>query len=188
MNRGVIALLLAAFVFATPSSAHTRHGHHAHHRAIHVHSDANGNVVSHKTGAHATVGVRYAAKFQAYIDRIEAAGARVLFMGGIRHGRCSSGHQHPCGMALDVCQLRRDRVDGRCGLPGRHALARIAASVGLFEGGQWCHGDYGHAQVEASAPACGTMMAARSHRHHGSRQITSSPQPAAPDRFDIGNV
>ncbi len=57
--------------------------------------DANGNraagiVLSRKTGARARVGVAYAARFQAYIDDLETNhGARILFMGGIRPGRCS---------------------------------------------------------------------------------------------------
>ena len=122
--------------------------------------DANGNtigvVTSSKTGARARVGVAYAARFQAYIDDLENNyGARVLFMGGIRPGRCSIYSEHPCGKALDVCQLRRGVVDARCHLPGRSALAQIAASHGLFEGGRWCNSDYGHAQVGVTAPACG---------------------------------
>src|SRR5512143_2315 len=131
--------------------------------------DASGNVVSHKTGARARVGAAYAAKFQAYIDDLEANGATVRFMGGIRGGRCSSGHMHPCGRALDVCQLSRGRVDGRCNLPSRSTIASIAARHGLFEGGQWCSSDYGHVQAGESAPACGggtTMMARRHYRHH----------------------
>jgi len=121
--------------------------------------DANGNsagdVVSHNTGARARVGTAYAASFQAYIDDLESNyGARVLFMGGIRPGRCSIYSEHPCGKALDVCQLRRGVVDRRCHLPGRQTLARIAASHGLFEGGLWCDSDYGHAQVGVTAPAC----------------------------------
>ncbi|MGB7773648.1 MAG: hypothetical protein WBL43_17730 [Pseudolabrys sp.] len=73
--------------------------------------DANGNraagvVMSRKTGSRARVGVAYAARFQAYIDDLEANyGARVLFMGGIR-----------------TCQLRRGVVDRRCNLPGRVTL------------------------------------------------------------------
>ena len=121
--------------------------------------DANGNiagvVISHKTGSRARVGAAYAAKFQAYIDDLESNyGARVLFMGGIRRGRCSIYSEHPCGKALDVCQLRRGVVDPRCHLPNRVALGRIAASHGLFEGGRWCDSDYGHAQIGVTAPAC----------------------------------
>jgi hypothetical protein len=122
--------------------------------------DANGNtagvIISSKTGARARVGVAYAARFQAYVDDLEKNhGARILFMGGIRPGRCSVASEHPCGKALDVCQLRRGAVDPRCNLPGRAALAQIAAAHGLFEGGRWCDSDYGHAQIGVTAPACG---------------------------------
>jgi len=121
--------------------------------------DANGNkgiVISHKTGARAHVGVAYAARFQTYIDDLENNhGARVLFMNGIRSGRCSPASEHPCGKALDVCQRRRGVVDPRCNLPARAALGRIASVHGLFEGGRWCNSDYGHAQVGVTAAACG---------------------------------
>jgi hypothetical protein len=125
--------------------------------------DANGNtmgvIVSAKTGARARVGVAYAARFQAYIDDLETNhGARVLFMGGIRPGPCSPSSEHPCGKALDVCQLRRGVVDSRCNLPGRRVLGEIAASHGLFEGGRWCNSDYGHAQIGVTAAACGDRI------------------------------
>jgi hypothetical protein len=116
----------------------------------------DGIIMSSKTGARARVGVAYAARFQAYIDDLEKNyGARVLFMGGIRPGRCAPESEHPCGKAIDVCQLRRGVVDPRCNLPGRIALGQIAAAHGLFEGGRWCHSDYGHAQIDVTAPACG---------------------------------
>ena len=122
--------------------------------------DANGNmagiVISHKTGARARVAVAYAARFQAYIDDLENNhGARILFMGGIRPGQCSIFSLHPCGKALDVCQLRRGVVDSRCHLPNRLTLAKVAASHDLFEGGRWCNSDYGHAQVRVTAGDCG---------------------------------
>lgn len=114
-----------------------------------------GVVISSRTGARARVGTRYAARFQAYIDDLENNhGARVLFMGGIRAGSCSPSSEHPCGKALDVCQLRRGVVDPRCKLPGRAALGQIAARHGLFEGGRWCNSDYGHAQIDVTR-ACG---------------------------------
>ena len=127
--------------------------------------DANGNVVSHKTGATARVAPQYAAQFQGYIDAIEATGASVRFMGGTRRGRCWSGGMHPCGKALDVCQTGRGRVDPRCHLPGRHELARIAAAHGLVEGGRWQHSDYGHAQVGGySGMAINEMGSNTQHR------------------------
>jgi hypothetical protein len=116
----------------------------------------NGIVMSAKTGARARVGVANAARFQAYIDDLEKNyGARVLFMNGLRPGRCAAESEHPCGRALDVCQLRRGVVDPRCNLPGRVVLGQIAAAHGLFEGGRWCQSDYGHAQIDVTAPACG---------------------------------
>jgi hypothetical protein len=78
--------------------------------------DGNGNkapgiVVSSKTGARARVGIAHAARFQAYINDLEKNyAARVLFMGGIRPGRCLPQSQHPCGKALDVCQLGWGRL------------------------------------------------------------------------------
>ena len=119
-------------------------------------SNTTGVITSHKTGARARVSVAYAARFQAYIDDLETNhGARVLFMSGIRPGRCSSYSEHPCGKALDVCQLGRGVVDPRCNLPRSAELGQIAASHGLFEGGRWCNSDYGHAQIGVTAAPCG---------------------------------
>ena len=125
-------------------------------RPLGASGDKLAGIVASATGAHARVGVAYAARFQAYIDDLEKNyGARVLFMGGIRRGQCSIASEHPCGKALDVCQLRRGVVDARCNLPCRVTLGQIAAKHGLFEGGRWCNSDYGHAQVDVTAPACG---------------------------------
>jgi hypothetical protein len=125
-------------------------------------------ITSKKTGATARVDARYAWAFQSYVDELEADGARVLFMGGWRRGRCTPDgrHMHSCGggEALDVCQRRRGVVDPRCGLPGRRAIASIAERHGLFEGGQWCNSDYGHAQVGVSAAACGVARHERRRR------------------------
>ena len=148
-----------------------------------AHAGEAGLVVSKKTGATAHVAARYAAKFQAYVDDLEAGGAVVRFMGGIRRGHCWAGSLHPCGMALDVCQLARGRVDWRCHLPSRHAVAQMASAHGLFEGGQWCSSDYGHVQVgETSAPCGKKDMAAwprtvaMTHRHRIAR-LMPSPEP-----------
>lgn len=117
-----------------------------------------GTVRSGKTGATAQVGAEYRAKFQAYVDELEARGARIKFMGGIRKGHCWSGSQHPCGMALDVCQTARGVVDRSCRLPPRAAVVKIARSLGLQEGGEWCHSDYGHVQAQVSAARCGANL------------------------------
>ena len=130
-------------------------------------TDANGNaskfclVTSRTTKASARVGCTYVDKFQAYIDDLESRGATVRKLGGIRRGKCWSGGLHPCGKAMDVCQLSRGRVDARCNLPGRVDIAQIASRHGLFEGGRWCNSDYGHVQVGTTAGDCRTTMAAR---------------------------
>lgn len=135
--------------------------------AVLVAVPAMAGIVHSKFGAKAVVGDAYTAKFQAYIDDLEASGAVIRFMGGIRRGHCSNRHMHPCGRAIDVCQLGRGRVDSRCKLPARPVIAEIAARHGLFEGGQWCNHDYGHVQAGESAPACGERtFAARSKRRH----------------------
>lgn len=170
MHRRLFAVVAAMLVCVFATSPTT---------ARRLTTDANGNVVSHKTGATAHVGAQFASRFQAYIDDIEAHGATVRFMGGIRRGHCWSGGMHPCGKALDVCQTGRGRVDARCHLPSRHELARIAAAHGLFEGGQWCHSDYGHAQVGESAAACGsrpTMMASAKTKNTIRRYSGLMPQ------------
>lgn len=124
----------------------------------------SGVVRSRKTGATARVSPQYFGLFQAYVDDLEAAGAVVRFMGGYRPGRCWSGGMHPCGKALDVCQYARGVVDRRCNLPDEPVMAKIAERNGLFEGGLWCHGDRGHAQVGVSAAPCGGNLYAAVER------------------------
>lgn len=116
-----------------------------------------GIIRSAKTGATAKVAPRYAARFQAYIDDLEARGAAVYYMGGIRRGRCSPASQHPCGKALDVCQDWRGHVSGArdCRLPRPAEMAAIAERHGLHEGAVWCGSpDYGHAQVDKTGTNC----------------------------------
>ena len=142
-------------------------------------NDAGSGIVrSGKTGATAHVSPSHSAAFQAYINELEAGGATIRFMGGYRKGHCWSGGMHPCGLALDVCQLRRGSVDRRCNLPGRTAIAAIAARHGLFEGGQWCSSDYGHAQYGISAGPCGHNLYAavgefQVRKHHRHRRYAS---------------
>ena len=102
-------------------------------------------------GATARVAASAASKFQAYIRSLEQAGAKILFLGGVRSGSCSIPRsKHPCGLALDVCQTARGRVDARCRLPARQEVVKLAAAHGLIEGGAWCHHDYGHVEVRTA--------------------------------------
>lgn len=124
--------------------------------------DANGGPVaglvrSGKTGAVARVAARFKEAFQAYVDDVEAAGGRITFMGGIRPGPCAiPWSKHPCGMAIDLCQYRRGIVDHACRLPAESVMAALAVRHGLIEGGVWCNGDRGHAEVrtQRQAEAC----------------------------------
>ena len=184
--RMTIAVLGVLALFTTAAEA--RHSHHTRHH-VKPTLDASGSpvaqlgaglVVSKKTGASARVGAAYAAMFQAYIDDVESHGASVKFMGGIRRGHCWVGGLHPCGKALDVCQLGRGRVDGRCHLPDRSTLARIAAAHGLFEGGRWCNSDYGHAQVGETAAACGERSRTLVASAKRSRRLASFQDPVFP--------
>jgi hypothetical protein len=181
MQRRLVSVVAVAFLCAVATSAFARK-----HSASTLDANGNGVVVSHKTGATARVGYAFASRFQGYIDDLESRGAAVHFMGGIRRGHCWSGGMHPCGKALDVCQTGRGRVDSRCHLPSRQELGRIAEAHGLFEGGRWCHSDYGHAQIGESAAPCGsrpsaTMTAsARSHRtRYAAVQFTPSDRLTA---------
>lgn len=121
-------------------------------------ASGSGIVRSAKTGATAHVSAKYSGQFQSYINDLEAQGASVRFMGGYRKGPCANYSLHPCGMALDVCQLSRGRVDHRCNLPPRKSIISIASRHGLTEGGIWCHSDYGHAQVGMTAGPCGSNL------------------------------
>ena len=194
----ITAALLAALAFT--GTAHAKHHHYRRHQQTATVVDANGSGVirSHKTGAIAHVGASYTAQFQAYIDDLEANGAAIYFMGGIRPGRCWSGGLHPCGKALDVCQLARGTVahgqvwHGRhlpdCKLPDRIHIAAIAAQHGLVEGGRWINSDYGHAQVGGySGMALNEMSSSvySARRHHRTHMVSVSAPDVSTDRLSI---
>ena len=173
MTRTMLAAIVAVFIFtptiisaqAEPSSELSA-ARHKHRKAT---VDASGNIAgpcvvqSRKTSAKAVVGCAHVAAFQAYVDDLEGGGATIYFMGGTRRGKCWSGGLHPCGKALDVCQLSRGRVAAKCHLPGRQALIQIAARHQLTEGGIWCNSDMGHVQVGMTAGPCGSTLAAKRH-------------------------
>lgn len=132
----------------------------------------SGIVRSAKTGATAHVSPRFQPIAQAVVDDLEARGAVIRFMGGYRKGPCWAGGLHPCGLAIDLCQLRRGVVDPRCKLPSKAVEASVAAAHGALSGGIWCNGDRGHIQLGQTAGACGSNLyaavgefQARRHRH-----------------------
>lgn len=136
----------------------------ARHRANHRVVDANGNsgtgiVISHKTGATARVAVSFAAKAQAVVDDLEQNhGAVIRFMGGYRRGRCASWSLHPCGLAIDLCQTARGRVDPRCHMPSRSVEIQVARAHSAYSGGVWCNQDRGHIQSRETAASCGQTL------------------------------
>jgi hypothetical protein len=152
-------------------SARSRHRHGRVHRRAHhgPRQDDSARIawatIRSAAGAATQVAAAHAGQFTAYLRDLEAHGARIFYMGGFRRGRCSSGSQHPCGKALDVCQDWRNHVSGarNCNLPPPAEMARIARAHGLSEGSLWCRNpDYGHAQVDAT----GTECAARGRAGH----------------------
>lgn len=127
----------------------------AHPRAA---NGGSGVVRSAKTGATASVSLKFAAIAQAVVDDLEASGATIRFMGGYRKGKCWSGGLHPCGLAIDLCQTARGVVDRRCNLPSRAVEIKVAERHGAVSGGIWCSQDRGHIQLGLSASACGSNL------------------------------
>lgn len=115
-----------------------------------------GIVRSSKTGATAHVAASFAPVAQAVVDDLEQNyGARIKFMGGYRPGPCASWSLHPCGLAIDLCQLSRGVVDRRCNMPSRAIEERVARAHGGYSGGEWCNNDRGHIQAKETAGRCG---------------------------------
>ena len=130
----------------------------------------SGIVRSRKTGATAHVSASFAAVAQAVVDDLEQNhGAVIKFMGGYRRGPCASWSLHPCGLAIDLCQLSRGVVDSRCNMPSRAVEEQVARAHGAYSGGEWCSQDRGHIQAKETASPCGhNLYAAVStfkHRH-----------------------
>lgn len=127
----------AAVLLTTPASALTA-----------VHS---------RSGARAYVSEGSAQKFQCLIDRMDAAGIPIRFMGGWRaHG--SVRHSlHPLGKALDINQHARNVTSPV--VP--HSATEMAEGCGLVSGARWGYADNGHFQDGGWG---GAVRVARAHR------------------------
>jgi hypothetical protein len=100
-------------------------------------------VVHSVSGATAHVAASATHAFQCLVDRLEAAGYPVRFMGGWRAHGSVPGSLHPSGLALDVNQLSRNVT--RPPMPSNEIA--LANGCGLISGRQWANGDSGHFQL-----------------------------------------
>lgn len=114
-------------------------------------------VIRAASGATARVAASATGAFQCLVDRLEAAGYPVRFMGGWRARGSVRGSLHPAGLALDVNQLRRNVT--RPAMPSNEIA--LANGCGLVSGAQWAHGDSGHFQLGGWAGG---------RRHYASRR------------------
>lgn len=116
------------------------------------------------SGATAHVATAAAGRFQCLVDKLEAQGYPIRFMGGWRAHGSVPGSLHPRGLALDINQYGRNVTRPR--MP-RNEVA-LAGACGLISGAQWAHGDSGHFQLGGWAGHPRARYAAK-RRHHGAR-------------------
>lgn len=104
---------------------------------------ADAGTVRSKSGATAIVADSAVSAFQCFIDRLEAQGYPIHFMGGWRKHGSVRHSLHPAGLALDINQYSRNRT--KPPMPGNEA--ELANICGLVSGRQWRNADSGHEQV-----------------------------------------
>ena len=121
-----------------------RHRHHAkaHDGPRHGHSAAihhgSGNLIA-RSGARASVSSHALPHFQCLVDRLEAAGYPIAFMGG--YAARSNPSAHPTGNAVDINQTGRGRVTRR--FPGN--VEEMCRACGVYSGAHF--GDLGHFEL-----------------------------------------
>jgi len=102
-----------------------------------------GNVRS-VSGATATVAGHVSHKFQCLVNKLDRAGYKIKFMGGIRANGSVPNSKHPRGLALDINQTARNVVTHR--FPA--GTNEMASSCGLFHGKMWGYADTGHFETK----------------------------------------
>ena len=118
-----------------------RHRQHAkaHQRARQArHGHGSGNLIAH-SGATASVSSHALPHFQCLVNRLEAAGYRIAFMGGF--ARRSNPSAHPTGNAVDINQTGFGRVTRR--FPSN--VEEMCLACGVYSGAHF--GDYGHFEL-----------------------------------------
>ena len=132
--------------------------HHGRSAARHRPSRGGGNLVA-RSGASASVSGRALPHFRCLVDRLEAAGYRIDFMGGF--ARRSGPSAHPTGNALDVNQTARGRVTRA--FPA--GLETMVTGCGLYSGAHF--GDLGHFEM---AGKYGYVNVGRRHARYSARR------------------
>lgn len=100
------------------------------------------HVVVAKSGARASVSIAAKPHFVCLIEKLEATGYKIDFMGGYAERGNSSAH--PTGNALDINQTGRNVITRR--LPA--GVSQMASACGLVHGGGWLsHPDQGHFEM-----------------------------------------
>jgi len=142
-----IAAVAAGMLFDAPSQAHA------------------GLVQCRTTSGH-TFLVAAAArdKLCGFVQALEATGHSIAHIHGWRAHGSVPGSLHPIGMAIDICQSRRNRVD--CGYDPRRFTA-LAHRFGLMSGCEFRRPDCGHFQIAGVHRDHGARHRyARAHHHH----------------------
>lgn len=122
MIRLILAAAMLCALFAMPAEAGT---------------------VRSKSGATAHVANRAVRHFQCLVDKLDASGYKIRFMGGWRKHGSVPRSLHPAGLALDINQYSRNVTRPR--IP--KAATAMARSCGLIHGAVWNWADAGHFQL-----------------------------------------
>lgn len=101
----------------------------------------SGHVVRTRGGATASVSTVARPHFQCLLDKLDAAGYQISFMGG--YARRGNSSAHPTGNALDINQIGRNIVTRR--LPSN--ATQMARDCGLMHGAEWSRPDTGHFEM-----------------------------------------
>lgn len=118
---------------------------------------AQAGTIRSRSGATAQVSPSATGAFQCLVDKLDATGYQIKFMGGFRRHGSVAASKHPHGLALDINQYARNIV--RPALPA--GTTAMAAGCGLFHGAIWRRADAGHFEV----PRSGRLeVSARSRR------------------------
>ena len=159
----IAALTSTVFFISTAANARTHHRkyhHHRHHHYSVVHH-TGGNVHA-RSGASAHVAASAASKFQCIVNKLEAQGYPIRFMGGWRAHGSVKASLHSLGLALDINQTARGVTHPR--MP-RNEIA-IANSCGAISRAQWVNNDSGHFQIGGYAGPTHRHYAKRTHYRH----------------------